>query len=316
MIRPLAIALALAGLPFAAAAQAAETTCPDDAFQQVKTLLDRIDALPADSARPEALNADVQSLHSACPGNIEVQLRLAMAAWLLIDFEPDSDGVARQAVFASNALRNVERRWMADDAAESWPYAKGTPPEKRAEAQAEARASQIDLARQILQGFVVKTMFERMLDGIYDTGFDGPDETACPYASSDLLAAEVETQYEFIAQLAQQVDQQGAVIPSLPNVYRLNLLRDRCEAAGRPIAEGVAEYYVQLADFAQAYSGRPLPDGSPAPDDLPAQLAKAALSQLDAYEALPEDPRADAEEADARFADIKRRANTILAEAG
>ena len=316
MIRSFAIALGLASLPFAASAQAGEQACPNDAFQQITDVLDRIESLPADSDRPAVLNSEIRSLYSACPGEIEVQLRLAMAAWLLIDFETDLDGVARQAVFASNALRNVERRWMADDAAESWPYAKGTPPEERVEAQTKARASQIDLAKQILQGFVVKTMFERMLDQIYDTGFDGPDERSCPYASSALLAAELETQYDYFRQLAQQLGQQGKIVPGLWNAYRLNLLRDRCEAAGQPIAKAVAQYYLQLAEFAQTYPDRPLPDGSPAPDDLAGELAEAALSQLDAYDRLPAAPDADAGQADSDIADIRRRANAIRREAG
>ncbi|RIJ24415.1 hypothetical protein D1224_09315 [Henriciella barbarensis] len=315
MIRSFAIALGLASLPFAASAQAGEPTCPEDAFQQMTDVLDRIGSLPADSGRPEALHGKVQSLYSACPGDIEVQLRLAMAAWLLIDFEEDPDGVARQAVFASNALRNVESRWMADDAAERWPYAKGTPPEERAEAQNEARASQIDLAKDILQGFVVKTMFERMLDQIYDTGFDGPDEQACPYASSVLLAAELKTQYDYFRQLAQQLDQQGRIVPGLPNAYRLNLLRDRCEGAGQPIAKALAEYYVQLAELAQTYPDRPLPDGSPAPDNLAAELAEAALSQLDAYDRLPARSESDAGQADSGVTDIRRRASAIRGEA-
>ncbi|HIG22505.1 hypothetical protein [Henriciella sp.] len=316
MIRSFAIALGLVSLPFAASAQAGEPSCPEDAFQQITEVLDRIESLPTDSGRPEVLNSEIRSLYSACPGEIEVQLRLAMAAWLLTDFEPDQDGVARQAVFASNALRNVERRWMADDAAESWPYAKGTPPEERAEAQSRARASQIDLAKQILQGFVVKTMFERMLDQIYDTGFDGPDEQACPYASSVLLAAELETQYDYFRQLAQQLDQQGRIVPGLPNAYRLNLLRDRCEGAGQPIAKALAQYYLQLAEFAQTYPNRPLPDGSPAPDNLAEELAEAALSQLDAYDRLPAGSEAGGAQSGTSTADIRRRANAIRSEAG
>ena len=56
MIRSIATALGLVSLPFAASAQASEPTCPEDAFQQITDVLDRIESLPTDSGRPETLH--------------------------------------------------------------------------------------------------------------------------------------------------------------------------------------------------------------------------------------------------------------------
>lgn len=275
--------------------ETAEALCPNDASKMSLAMLNTARKAELSKEQIEILSKSITDLSEKCPANPFVQIHTAETVYALAKYASPQEIVVRAAQSYA-ALLKYDEQLKTMKSLVTNPQAQKIFDQQR--------SKETNVTRGVFNLFIVPIMLDLARQGIDYQGFRFDPEKGCPYATSDVIAAELAGHTVAINVRLQKAPETQAII-DLPTEPRLLSLQKVCKGKERQIALVLAEAYLNLALRAEKYPDAKLEDGTPMAKDQVAQLAGKAAAHLDEFEKFAPDAELENEKTKAALTNMR-----------
>ncbi len=259
--------------------------CPADATKTSLAMLNTARKMELSKEQVAVLSTSMEGLGERCRDNPFVQLHVAEGAYALARYASPTE-IVKRVEQSYTALLHYDAQLKVMQSLVANPQAQKVFDQQRSKERVVIQA--------LYNLFIGPVMFDLARQKVDYEGFAFDAEAGCPYATTDVISAELFGHTVAINDWLQKAPETLAVV-DIPTEKRLLKLQSVCKGKERHVSLVLAEGYLNLARRAVKFSQAKLEDGKPMPADLAASLAQTSGKYLDQYEKFSPDTKLDEE---------------------